>query len=542
MGAYVHPKHPTFVDDSERVVWDALRAGLRDGDVLLHGVRFTDPEEGEVEIDLLVLMPDVGAVVVEVKGGHVSYSGGSFRQSGATGAHPIDPIGQARKGVYALKRFLERQPTWSRGSLRAGWLVCLPYVDVHADMGPQGRRDLIVGTSDLPSIAARAYDLLCSPAIHAPWPAPGWVDAALQHLMGAMDAPAELVSRTAARLSHVDELTAQQSTLLGFVSAHSRFCVTGPAGTGKTWLAMEQARRWALDGECVCLVSYGRGVAETMRKAMSDLPHKARPAFTGTFHQLGSDWGVHATDSDGPVFWEQTAPLLMRQAATSLPTLSRFSAFVVDEAQDFADSWWPALLESASTPDFKLAVFRDDEQAVFHERRGVPDLELTPFHLAENLRNANEIASAFRPLVTAGFSSRSGSGYEVVFVDCPPGSDVIAAADAEVERLLDRGWLPEHLALLTTQHRHPVQVEMADDKTAYWDSLWDKDMVFYSTVAGFKGLERPAVVLAVDGFHEGVDPRSILYAGMSRARDLLVVVGDQAALAPILVRRGLRRE
>jgi superfamily I DNA/RNA helicase len=231
----------------------------------------------------------------------------------------------------------------------------------------------------------------------------------------------------------------------------------------------------------------------------------------------------------------------MRDAATSLPASSRFSAFVVDEAQDFADSWWPALLESASTPDVKLAVFRDDEQAVFHERRGVPDLELAPFHLTENLRNANEIASAFRPLVTAGFSSRSGSGYDVVFVDCPAGSDVIAAADAEVERLLDRGWLPEHLALLTTQHRHPVQVEMADDKTAYWDSLWDKDMVFYSTVAGFKGLERPAVVLAVDGFHEGVDPRSILYAGMSRARDLLVIVGDQAALAPILLRREAQR-
>jgi hypothetical protein len=541
MGAYVHPKHPIFLDDSERVAWDALRAGLREGDVLLHGVRFTDPEDGEVEIDLLVLMPDVGAVVVEVKGGHVSFSGGSFRQTGATGAHLIDPIGQARKGVYALKRFLERQPTWSRGSLRAGWLVCLPYVEVHADMGPQGRRDLLVGRADLPSIAARAYDLLCSPAIHAPWPAPGWVDAALEYLMGALDSPAELASRTAARLSHVDELTAQQSTLLGFVSAHPRFCVTGPAGTGKTWLAMEQARRWALDGERVCLVSYGRGVAETMSKAMSDLPHKARPAFTGTFHQLGSDWGVHATDSDGPVFWEQTAPLLMRDAATSLPASSRFSAFVVDEAQDFADSWWPALLESASTPDVKLAVFRDDEQAVFHERRGVPDLELAPFHLTENLRNANEIASAFRPLVTAGFSSRSGSGYDVVFVDCPAGSDVIAAADAEVERLLDRGWLPEHLALLTTRHRHPVQVEMADDKTAYWDSLWDKDMVFYSTVAGFKGLERPAVVLAVDGFHEGVDPRSILYAGMSRARDLLVIVGDQAALAPILLRREAQR-
>ena len=43
---------------------------------------------------------------------------------------------------------------------------------------------------------------------------------------------------------------------------------------------------------------------------------------------------------------------------------------------------------------------------------------------------------------------------------------------------------------------------------------------------GFKGLERPAVVLAVNGF--GVDGRGRekLYVGLSRARDRLVVCGD----------------
>ncbi len=32
------------------------------------------------------------------------------------------------------------------------------------------------------------------------------------------------------------------------------------------------------------------------------------------------------------------------------------------------------------------------------------------------------------------------------------------------------------------------------------------------------------VVLAVDGFHDGVDPKDVLYVGMSRARDKLIVV------------------
>lgn len=70
-----------------------------------------------------------------------------------------------------------------------------------------------------------------------------------------------------------------------------------------------------------------------------------------------------------------------------------------------------------------------------------------------------------------------------------------------------------------------------EDKDAYWSDLAERDLVFYSTVSGFKGLERPAVVLVVDGFHEGVEPSNVMYTRMSRARDLLVVVG-----APEVVR------
>ena len=46
-----------------------------------------------------------------------------------------------------------------------------------------------------------------------------------------------------------------------------------------------------------------------------------------------------------------------------------------------------------------------------------------------------------------------------------------------------------------------------------------------ATVMGFKGLERPVVVLAIDGFHPGV-ARDVMYTGMSRARDQLIVIGD----------------
>ncbi|WP_241237373.1 ATP-binding domain-containing protein [Brachybacterium saurashtrense] len=41
-----------------------------------------------------------------------------------------------------------------------------------------------------------------------------------------------------------------------------------------------------------------------------------------------------------------------------------------------------------------------------------------------------------------------------------------------------------------------------------------------------KGLERPVVVLAVNGFAVAERAPQLLYVGLSRARSLLVVVGD----------------
>ena len=62
---------------------------------------------------------------------------------------------------------------------------------------------------------------------------------------------------------------------------------------------------------------------------------------------------------------------------------------------------------------------------------------------------------------------------------------------------------------------------------AGWDACWDDffaaEDVFYGHVLGFKGLERPVVVLAIDGFRDVRRAKELLYVGLSRARTLLVV-------------------
>lgn len=57
--------------------------------------------------------------------------------------------------------------------------------------------------------------------------------------------------------------------------------------------------------------------------------------------------------------------------------------------------------------------------------------------------------------------------------------------------------------------------------------------MFYGHVLGFKGLERPAVVLAVNEKAAQERSRERLYVGLSRARDQLVVCGDPALIREV---------
>jgi hypothetical protein len=129
--------------------------------------------------------------------------------------------------------------------------------------------------------------------------------------------------------------------------------------------------------------------------------------------------------------------------------------------------------------------------------------------------------------------ARGGDGPEVRFVSASP-EDALSVADDEVEALLDTGWKPDNVCLLTTGHRHPVQLERTEfhDQGGYWKTFWDEDDVFYGHVLGCKGLERRAVVLCMNESTVRDRARERLYVGMSRATDMLVVVGD-----PEVVRR-----
>ncbi|MDX6309539.1 MAG: hypothetical protein QOI06_2585 [Nocardioidaceae bacterium] len=538
-------------DDSGRATEDLVFARLessrREGDLVWRNQRVTSDARNS-EIDFVLGLPGSGFIAVEVKGGQVSVEGDAWMQHNRGGIRKrINPVTQAREGMYSLRDYVESDPRWgSRGHARWAHAVVLPYSEVAADFAmPDLPRHMVFGRDDLLELVPKLANIADRQRRDRVATADDVVLVG-EILRGRGHPQADIIGDAAEHEALADYLTAQQRMILDVTKLMTRIEIRGGPGSGKTYLALEQTRRLAMEGNRVALLCYSRGLAAFLTRATRTWARRHRPAYVGTFHGLGTDlWGVSGSpggdlDSD---YWENRLPAQMVERAAEMRTGKRFDAVVVDEAQDFADSWWPAVTAALKHPTKgHLTILSDEGQRVFARFGGVPECQAV-LVLEHNLRNTRQIVDAFEPLAPTRMRSLGGEGPAIRFIECPADRAVSTADDA-VDGLLDCGWRPQDIALLTTKDRHPEQKARQDlGQTAYWDSFWDDSQVFYGHVLGFKGLERSVVVLAVNESELRERAKERLYVGMSRARDELVVCGDAAYLELVGGRplvRGLR--
>ena len=534
-GPKVVPHDPQFATTSEREVWERLRAQAAEDWILVANLRLTD-EKKDHELDLVVLMPDVGIVVLEVKGGSVSVEDGAWFTGIGDQRREIHPVDQARTGKYALRAYIERDPRWkhsSRSRVRFGHAVVLPYTVVDEDFATSDcPRWMIHGRGDQGDLAGRLWDIAAR--LENGHRVPSFEDCELvvEILRGRNLPQRTLLAEADERESRAERLTVEQAAILSVTRLLHRVEVRGGAGSGKTVLAMTQARQLTrgvhgIPAQRVALICYSIGLAQWFTRMIAKAPRRERPAFVGTFEQLARYLGI--TDfggRDDVPFWEERLPVLMAERAAELPPERRFDALVIDEAQDFADGWWTPMVRCLRDEEKGgLFAYSDENQRVF-ARFGRPPFPLVPLVLDANLRNTRQIAEVFGPLAPMRMYARGGDGPDVRFVACEPG-EALEVADDQIDPLLEGGWRPEDIMLLTTGTRHPEQAALQESlgQEGYWATFWDSELVFYGHVLGCKGLERRVVVLAVNDPAVRERARERLYVGLSRATDLLVVVG-----------------
>jgi hypothetical protein len=181
VATFIYPPDPIFKSIGERHVFEAIKPLLSDGDALFANLQLSDPREGDIEIDLVLLLKDYGAMIIEVKGAHITYDNGTWMQSDPSGVHPIDPAGQAKRNTYALRDYITSK--WSQGTLRSEWLVAFPHSNVVDVRDPNLPMAKIIQKSGLPYAISQIRNQLNNVRTF-PLPAyDNWVELAIKVLI-----------------------------------------------------------------------------------------------------------------------------------------------------------------------------------------------------------------------------------------------------------------------------------------------------------------------------------------------------------------------
>ena len=265
------------------------------------------------EADLIVAWPGVGVAVVEVKGGSVSLQrrGVAAARRRRRQGHPPGRPGASPASTCSAS-YLAEHPRWSAGRPRTAHLVALPATTLPGDFiapGPgalDGRSTR--PTSRTPPHASRRR---CARSRDEPDP-PTAEDVEDAGRLPRRDgdpaaAPPGRAGRARGRLRPADPATRPRCSTCS--TAYHRVEIRGGAGSGKTWLAVEKARRLAADGQRVALMCYSRGLAEFLKRRVEKLPQAAAARPTSAPSTTSASAGACPPGSDDDSrYWEEFLP------------------------------------------------------------------------------------------------------------------------------------------------------------------------------------------------------------------------------------------
>lgn len=514
------------LEHSERRVCEALVAGLDDDWLVVPSVPIC-VDGTDSEIDVVLVSPSHGAIAVEVKGGVITLEAGRwFQNSRPLAKSPTDQITAAKHHLIRRMRGigLDLEGLFLRH------VVALPDVGSvpREGLGPDAPAEIILTKSEL---AEPAYAIAALHREHGPIPAERlarFVQALRPDLHLDTDG-GRVMSRTVQR---IDASTRTHLAAVRSLDANRRILVTGGAGTGKTWLVIDWARRAVERGERTLVVCFNKPIADYLQRRLAETP-----AMVGTYHDIVSrllePFDFVIPRDPPPSYWETapTAALMAHVDQVGAP----FDTIIVDEGQDLRPHWWVSL-EALMDPSGaqRLLMTADPAQAIY-VKPFEPPTGATVFELHHNLRSSASVAEVVARLggppplpgapgrvpvrhITAGGAKERRKRVRDLVAEL---TEVQGVPRSQILVLTLRTWLRDEL--LEAAAEHPDELPLAR-----WEER-SEDTVLCETVHRTKGLERAAVILV--GGNDDADPQ-LVYIGASRAIWSLTLVG-QAQLAEI---------
>ena len=509
---------------SERIVFDAIKKNLPDEWYVFHSfdyvTRDLNRKRWDGEIDFLLYHPEKGMLVIEVKGGAISYRSGQWYQED----RPIEPVEQAKHNKYAVMRLL--QDSLHRSiPLKFAHCVCFPSCGVE-EVWPAEAQEIVLTGPGLPYIGDFASKVLEDTPLPANLQGSISAEEVLQVLSPVFEYGKKLSERIGIEEKQFFLFTEQQCAILDALENFPRLQVRGCAGSGKTVMAVKKAERLAAQGMNVLLLCFNQLLAEHLRKEVKGHPSiKAAAFFEFCIELLKISEDQVGKYRSNPRLYSEVLPNLMREFLRR--TCFCYDAIVVDEGQDFTPEAWNviSMLVGEGSPFY---IFYDPDQNIFTRELKLPDFGIPPVQLTKNCRNTKKIFEALKPYQSTA---------SAILETAPEGADVhILHGDGrrlleqELERLAMTEQVPlQDIVILGGHSLEHTSIGANPDvgrfhivnRTAKIGAM----EIAYFTYMKYKGCESKVVILLdVDEADERWSNRNGIYTAMSRAVHQLVII------------------
>ena len=522
------------------------------------------------EIDFVVIVPGEGIVCLEVKGGRVSCRDGIWRTMDRYGRSTDlkkSPFAQARESMFVLRRAIADH--FGRASPEAtcpiGSAVVFPDVACPPD-SPEFERSDVIDAEDLrrpvsSSIRRVVESRLRQFQQRSGEPLP--TASQIRSLVGYLRPSFDLVVARSVSLGRTEErllsLTGEQYDRLDELAANPRCLFEGAAGTGKTLLALEYARRADRAGQRVLFVCFNRLLGDWLARQTEGTGIAA-----GSWHRtlrgivtassVGEEFLEHERHAiEGDDFTGLFDELYPFYGEIALEEMERpFDVLVMDEAQDLFRRTTLDLANRAIRGGLAggtWGIFGDFTGQVLYGAASGSAVDLSDYceyfvraRLTLNCRNTRAIAeeaAAFGGFNRPPFRLGHEAGLPVERRYWRTRSGLEKTLGETIDRLAKGGVGADEVIVLSPRRLENSALAPFEELNGI--PLVDcsrsldapADSLRFSTIHSFKGLESRVVIVVDIEDVEDQMVQSLLYVGLSRARALLILVAHEDARTAI---------
>ncbi len=528
---------------SEKLVYDKFSRELSDKYHVFHDFMWDDPSldenKTEGQIDFVIVNPDYGYITIEVKGGRCDYD---HLQDAWLSIDKSDkeydiknPFYQARTASRIIMKLLLKNKATQNIYLPHHHAVVFPDCNFEKkDLSANLKKWQIIDRDSLYNLEKTIETLFenAFPKTEKDSVQGSKILSGFNNLYGCLS----LIGHdpTITRIREISDrlliLTEQQSRILKSLSTNQRQLIRGCAGSGKTMLAIHKAKMLADQNKKVLLLCYNIPLCQFLKRECLEYSNIT----VGSFHNLCKEWldeiDHSATETDSADWYAETLPNLV---ADNLEEIKhRFDAIIVDEGQDFKETYW-LLLEMLfkNTGDNIFYIFTDSNQNIYEGTEVLP-MTSSEYTLNQNIRNTNQVFNSMKKLnlLNDDIYPSGIDGPKVQFYAYNDEEEMASIIKDILGKLTKEHITAQDVVLLGTKSQKRTNILKYGNKIGPFtlvENTSSNREIKTMTTKRFKGLEKSVVIICELDEDKYLDISKSLYIGMTRSTGMLFILRNK---------------